>query len=589
MIYKKNLFFLLVVLFLFLGCASIPKVVSPSKNFQIDRVDPTFEWKFSEKENLSFELKIAEDPHFSKNMILLQTSDTQLTLNIPYLKPGNTYYWVVRAIYYDASKNENVITDWSYEDMKQNIPYAFSVDRNASGYTGFAPQIKSPKHNAKLMTLKPEFSWIFPDHSEVMYKVKNVNGEWVIPIFDEIQYEVLLARDDTFSRDLKKFIVKDKESFKLAIPYLKRGEEYFWKVTAKYFDPIINDYNESDCSHFDMNKLKQTFGESEKKIYNFIVSKDARGDFGLESGQEEEVSVSKISENVTQLTTNDSNDWFPAVSKDGKKLAFCTDRDSGSDVSMSEIYYINLTGRVGTGERRKTFSNPGIKNLNPFWLCDNENVGFYSNRLRRNPDHFNLFHTNRGKGVSYINDGMNYVGDGMGYLKKGTLLTGYCSKNNEIVYTIKTEYGKDYFIWLFNKSENSYTQLISGVFPDITNNKIVYSIPKSKTNWNIWIMDLEETSIFNETQLTSEIDVKDYDPSLSPDASKIAYASDRKSNADIWIMNSDGTNQRQLTYHPMPDRNPVWVDNETIVFQSKRSRDQEGKPQWDIFMIKVPE
>ena len=100
-------------------------------------------------------------------------------------------------------------------------------------------------------------------------------------------------------------------------------------------------------------------------------------------------------------------------------------------------------------------------------------------------------------------------------------------------------------------------------------------------------MDLEETSIFNETQLTSEIDVKDYDPSLSPNGSKIAYASDRKTNADIWIMNSDGTNQRQLTYHPMPDRNPVWVDNETIVFQSKRNKDKNGIPQWDIFLLKI--
>lgn len=578
---------LVLVILILIGCSSIPKIISPKKNFHIDRVDPTFEWKFGEKENLRFEIKIAEDPHFTKNLIYLQTTQSHLTLNIPYLKQGGKYYWVVRAIYYDDSTGETVITKWSYENMKQNIPYIFYVDQDAKGYTGFSPKIKSPKFSAKLMSLKPEFSWSFPDHSEAIFKIKNINDEWVSPIYDEIQYEVLIARDDAFTTDLKKFEINKRKSFKLSIPYLKKGEKYYWRIRAKYFDPVINNYNNSEWSSYNPKEQQGTYIEDVKKPYDFIVSKNARGDFGLEAGQEEEVSVSKISENVTQLTTNESNDWFPAVSKDGNTLAFCSDRDSGSDVIMSEIYYINLTGRVGTGERRKTSSNPGIKNLNPFWLNDNENVGFYSNRLRRDPDHYNLFHSNKGKGVSYINDGMNYLGDGEGYLKKGSLLTAYCSKNNEIVYTIKTEYGKEYFIWLFNKRDNSFTQLVSGVFPNIVNDKIVYSIPKSKTNWNIWIMDLEKTSIFNETQLTSEIDVKDYDPSLSPNGSKIAYASDRKTNADIWIMNSDGTDQRQLTYHPMPDRNPVWADNETIVFQSKRNKDKNGIPQWDIFLLKI--
>lgn len=593
----KNINYCLVILLvcftILTSCATIPKVKAPKKNISIDRIDPTFKWDFAKKDNLTFEMKIAEDSNFSKNILHLKTNKTYLHLDIPYLERGKKYFWVVRAIYYDESEGKYLKTDWSYENRKKNIPYTFYVDDFASGYTGFRPRIIQPDYNEKIMSLKPEIEWEFPDHSEILYKVKNVNAEWVYPGYEEISYEIQIARNKTFTSDLKKFETKDnKKSFKITIPYLKKGEDYFLKVRAKYFDPYTHNYKNSKWSIYSPEKrqLSERFKSDLKEPYKFIVSKNAIGNFGLETGQEEEILTSEVTVTITQLTTNEKDDWSPTVSTDGKKLAFCSNRNSGDEGTMVEIYYLDLSGRVGTGERRKTFSNPGNRNLNPFWLTDNENVGFYSNRLRENPNHFNLFLSNKGKGVTYVNDGMKYIGDGMGYLKKGSLLTGSCSTEDKIIYTVKSKFDKQYYLWLYDINNHSFTQLNSGLFPDIKNNKIVYSIPISKTNWNIWIMDLEGNSIFNETQLTSELGVKDYDPSWSPDGSRIAFASDRKANADIWIMNADGTNATQLTYNPMPDRNPQWIDNETIVFQTKRGKDKDGNPQWDIYkLLSVPE
>jgi serine/threonine protein kinase len=53
---------------------------------------------------------------------------------------------------------------------------------------------------------------------------------------------------------------------------------------------------------------------------------------------------------------------------------------------------------------------------------------------------------------------------------------------------------------------------------------------------------------------------------------RIVYGSYASGNADIWIMNGDGTNQKQLTDHLQADENPVVSpDGRYVVFQSLRT------------------
>jgi Tol biopolymer transport system component len=48
-------------------------------------------------------------------------------------------------------------------------------------------------------------------------------------------------------------------------------------------------------------------------------------------------------------------------------------------------------------------------------------------------------------------------------------------------------------------------------------------------------------------------------PSYSPDGQYIVFNSLRNNNqADLYIMNADGSNLRQLTNHPEPDWQPRW-------------------------------
>lgn len=57
-----------------------------------------------------------------------------------------------------------------------------------------------------------------------------------------------------------------------------------------------------------------------------------------------------------------------------------------------------------------------------------------------------------------------------------------------------------------------------------------------------------------------------YDPWWSPDGSQIVFVSDRSGADEIWAINADGTNLRQLTSDGRPKRYPLWIQGWTSSF-----------------------
>ena len=71
------------------------------------------------------------------------------------------------------------------------------------------------------------------------------------------------------------------------------------------------------------------------------------------------------------------------------------------------------------------------------------------------------------------------------------------------------------------------------------------------------------------------------DPAFSADGSRIAYVSMSPGNAEIYVMNADGTSPTRLTIEPSGDGRPVFTpDGQTILFHSARTA---GKQQiWSV-------
>jgi TolB protein len=95
-------------------------------------------------------------------------------------------------------------------------------------------------------------------------------------------------------------------------------------------------------------------------------------------------------------------------------------------------------------------------------------------------------------------------------------------------------------------------------------------------NGNIWRMRPDGS---DKTQLTFEM--LDREPIWSPDGNKIVFFSYRSGNADIWIMNADGSYPVNLTNHDSADLNPYWSpDGQYIIFSSNRD-----EPTYEIYRM----
>src|SRR2546430_12770880 len=85
---------------------------------------------------------------------------------------------------------------------------------------------------------------------------------------------------------------------------------------------------------------------------------------------------------------------------------------------------------------------------------------------------------------------------------------------------------------------------------------ILFQSQRAGGKLQIFSMNADGTGVKQLTQ-----DSVNLAPAISPDGRTIAYVSLRNKNYDIWLMNRDGSNQRQFT------RSPQWRESEPRVLQ----------------------
>jgi Tol biopolymer transport system component len=205
----------------------------------------------------------------------------------------------------------------------------------------------------------------------------------------------------------------------------------------------------------------------------------------------------------------------------GSKIAFTSDWDAPG--VSTEIYVVNADG---SGERQVT-STAGNSN-GPAWSPNGRLISF---------------HSNRGGGGFGGSDIYVVSAFDTSDVRRLTNLTGLGLG------------GAHFANWSPNGRQVVFNSFWGGQ-------------PKR----DIYVIDIDGTGL---TKLTQDPDplvpIDDTRPDWSPDGARIAFQSNRTGNNEIYLMNPDGSDVRQLTSHPATDAAPEWSpDGERIAFQSNR-------------------
>jgi len=105
-------------------------------------------------------------------------------------------------------------------------------------------------------------------------------------------------------------------------------------------------------------------------------------------------------------------------------------------------------------------------------------------------------------------------------------------------------------------------------YPSVANGQLVYAVERRGVN--IWTAPLAGIDrIAGEPRRLFSTARRDLEPRYSPDGTKIAFASTRRGAREIWMANSDGTSEVQLTFLEAAAMEPCWSpDGASIAFSA---------------------
>ena len=235
-----------------------------------------------------------------------------------------------------------------------------------------------------------------------------------------------------------------------------------------------------------------------------------------------------------QLThTDELDEYMPAFSPDGKSIAFVTERTrggmmlppvqaSGSDPKSATIYLMDVDGR----NQRPLIDIEGAQRA-PVFSPDGQKIAFESKSPAQE--------TGGGPGSTQNNDTLEiYVIHSDGTNKKQ--LT-----HNDV--------DDGHPTWAPNGKQIAFTGMVDDIY-------------------QIFSVNAEGGTV---KQLTFE-GASHYHPTFSPDGKRIIYVSNAHNHYTIWMMNADGRNKTQLTNHIGAHFEPsLSQDGKRLVFSSDRS------------------
>ncbi len=154
-------------------------------------------------------------------------------------------------------------------------------------------------------------------------------------------------------------------------------------------------------------------------------------------------------------------------------------------------------------------------------------------------------------------------------LTKDSIYYNQISLDNAADKMVTTQFVADFRLWLAPSNDIHNPQIISyaqGGFVYTPGGKLIYG-STTDGNQNIWIMNGDGT---NQRQLTNGQGAN-WLPRVSPDERYIYFVSNRSGSSQIWRMNTDGSNQTQISNDEGGD--PIFVspDGNSVYYKTPLS------------------
>ena len=245
---------------------------------------------------------------------------------------------------------------------------------------------------------------------------------------------------------------------------------------------------------------------------------------------------------LRQLThTDELDEYMPAFSPDGKSIAFATERTrggmmlppvqaSGSDPSRASIYLMDIDGR----NQRPLVDADGADRA-PVFSPDGRKIAFESKAPTQaaastpgsteNNDTLEIYVIDV-DGTNRMQLTHNDVDDGH---------PTWSPNGKQIAYSSMV--GDIYQVFIVNASGGTAKQL---TFSDASHYHPIFSadgkriiyVSNAHNHYTLWMMNTDGT---NKTQLTNHIGAH-FEPSLSRDGKKLVFSSDRSDHMRIYLM-----------------------------------------------------